>query len=172
MFQQPYSMPPNQHQFWDAYWKNYWQKYYRQFDDLRPSSQPPYRPDFRREQPRFEPDFQPEYERHEEHEEHEEQEKKERREPRAKNRFEPNGRREQRPENGRTDGPGDRGGRIVSAAKESVGQQLFKFIPGTPGNLGCAASVSAALNKAGFNYAKHAGVFGLTQQLQQNGWSK
>lgn len=70
-----------------------------------------------------------------------------------------------RPQSDRTNG-------ITQAARDSVGQQLFKFIPGTPGRLGCAASVSAALNKAGFNYARHAGVAGLARILENNGWTK
>ena len=160
MMQQPW-MPPNQHHFWDAYWKNYWQKYYREADEFRPSLQPRHRPD-----------VEPYYEQTEEHEESEEHPELEKPKPKSKPRPEPNGRPEERPQRPEEDRPGNRGGRIVSAARESVGQQLFKFIPGTPGNLGCAASVSAALNKAGFNYARHAGVYGLSQQLEKNGWSK
>lgn len=84
----------------------------------------------------------------------------------------------------RRDVPVDRGqhGRdrdrshIVGLASESVGQRLWaktKFARVVQnGNLGCAASVSECLQRAGFAYANDAGVGGLVDRLTRNGWTK
>lgn len=62
---------------------------------------------------------------------------------------------------------------IVNAALTSVGKQMFRpMLSYAMGRLGCAASVSGVLKLAGHSYANHAGVYGLTQQLTRNGWTK
>lgn len=154
---QPQMVPSNQYKYWDGYWKNYWQDYYRRADAFHgPRFEPRHRfdPDnrsFEREMPtNFErPDIQDRPNRRHRPDRNIDQ-------PRS---FESG------PESGRITN-------ILNSARDSVGQQLFKFIPGVPGRLGCAASVSAALTKAGFSYAKHAGVGGLSEILQRNGWTK
>ncbi|MBZ0189803.1 MAG: hypothetical protein K8F91_26395 [Candidatus Obscuribacterales bacterium] len=61
---------------------------------------------------------------------------------------------------------------LADLAVNSVGKQLWRFIRGVPARLGCASSVSAVLNAAGFKYARSAGVGGLESQLLNNGWQK
>lgn len=61
---------------------------------------------------------------------------------------------------------------LAEIARNSVGRQLWRFIRGTPANLGCAASVSAVLSAGGYNYARSAGVGALESQLLNNGWQK
>jgi len=161
---QPNMVQNQLHQGYDSYWKNYWQEYYRRADRFAPPQ---------RWQDESWTEHPYENEEHEYEEEH--SPLPQRRRPNHRHNDRPNDRprpgfeepqeRPNRPQSDRTNS-------ITQAARDSVGQQLFKFIPGTPGRLGCAASVSAALNKAGFNYAKHAGVAGLSQILQRNGWTK
>lgn len=68
------------------------------------------------------------------------------------------------------------GAAIVAAARDGIGQQLWAKTPWARycegGNLGCAASVSLVLQRAGFNYAQSAGVHELAGQLQRNGWER
>lgn len=140
---QPYNHGQDQARNWDEYWRNYWSSYFRQLEQ-----DPRYA---RRREP--EPD----------------------REGPSRQRLPRNDQPAERPRNEPGERNNDQIGRIqdiVRHARESVGQALFRFIPGTPGNLGCAASVSAALNRAGFTYARHAGVGGLSQILQRNGWTR
>lgn len=65
---------------------------------------------------------------------------------------------------------------ILHSASEGVGQKLWartKFAGVVQGgNLGCAASVSECLQRAGFNYANDAGVAGLVDQLKRKGWTQ
>ena len=73
--------------------------------------------------------------------------------------------------------PSDSKGRgiesIVRAAVNSVGKSMFlPMLPMSMGRLGCAASVSGVLKKAGFDYANSTLVYGLHKQLTQNGWQK
>ncbi|HEY9676644.1 MAG TPA: hypothetical protein V6C76_01485 [Drouetiella sp.] len=64
----------------------------------------------------------------------------------------------------------DAQGKIVAAAGHSVGQAMWqKYLNG--GDLGCAASVSAVLNEAGFSYANSVGVSALQDQLVAHGWT-
>lgn len=176
-FQQPYSNPISQFNYWDAYWKNYWKSYYQQYEGPQPSFRMP-----NGYESRYEREPWSEYQEQEESDEYQTEDVPEAR-PKPRPRFEQRSRRdrrqeqetgeEHRSERERPRMPGgDRDGNIASIAKGLVGQALFNFIPGTPGRLGCAASVSASLNKAGFGYARHAGVHGLTQQLQRNGWTR
>lgn len=70
----------------------------------------------------------------------------------------------------------DANGKLLALSNGLVGQQLWaqgKFrnvVQG--GNLGCAASVTEVLQKAGFSYASSAGVGNLTDQLKQRGWTQ
>jgi hypothetical protein len=65
---------------------------------------------------------------------------------------------------------------IVSAAADGVGDRLWaqtrwaRYCEG--GNLGCAASVSLVLQRAGYHYADSAGVDNLIGKLKQNGWEQ
>ncbi|MBS1957167.1 MAG: glycoside hydrolase family 75 protein [Cyanobacteria bacterium SZAS-4] len=65
---------------------------------------------------------------------------------------------------------------ILHSASEGVGQKLWartKFAGVVQGgNLGCAASVSECLQRAGFSYANDAGVGGLVDQLKKKGWTQ
>ncbi len=65
---------------------------------------------------------------------------------------------------------------ILHSAAEGVGQKLWartKFAGVVQGgNLGCAASVSECLQRAGFHYANDAGVGGLVDQLKKKGWTQ
>lgn len=65
---------------------------------------------------------------------------------------------------------------ILHSATEGVGQKLWartKFAGVVQGgNLGCAASVSECLQRAGFGYANDAGVGGLVDQLKRKGWTQ
>ncbi|MCA9803624.1 MAG: hypothetical protein KC777_16745 [Cyanobacteria bacterium HKST-UBA02] len=61
---------------------------------------------------------------------------------------------------------------IANVAMANVGRQLWTFIRGVGANLGCAASVSAVLDRAGYHYARNAAVGGLEGQLLSNGWQK
>lgn len=61
---------------------------------------------------------------------------------------------------------------IANIAMANVGRQLWTFIRGVGANLGCAASVSAVLDRAGYRYARSAAVGGLEGQLLSNGWQK
>jgi hypothetical protein len=64
----------------------------------------------------------------------------------------------------------DSQGKIVAAASQSVGNAMWqKYMNG--GRLGCAASVSAVLNEAGFSYASSVGVSALQDQLVAHGWT-
>ncbi len=165
---QPHMMHSNQYKYWDGYWQNYWQDYYRRADSFQ-GPRFEHRPRLDSDNRNFDRDMPERFERPDRRERLDRPERPNRpQRPERDWRPEENNQPERpnrAPESGRL-------GNILNAAKESVGQQLFKFIPGTPGRLGCAASVSAALNKAGFNYAKHAGVGGLSQILQRNGWTK
>lgn len=63
----------------------------------------------------------------------------------------------------------DAQGKIMASASRSVGQAMWqKYMNG--GRLGCAASVSAVLNNAGFSYANSIGVSALHDQLVAHGW--
>lgn len=178
---QPHNMQSNQYRYWDGYWKNYWQDYYRRADSF---NNPRFdaRPNFDGDNRTFEREMPGNFD-------HPDLQERPSRRNRPYRRFDRPDRldrpdrpdradRQRRP--GETNPPrsfeqnteSGRVANILSSARDSVGQQLFKFIPGTPGRLGCAASVSAALSKAGFSYAKHAGVGGLSEILQRNGWTK
>lgn len=64
----------------------------------------------------------------------------------------------------------DAQGKIIAAADHSVGRAMWqKYLAG--GRLGCAASVSAVLNEAGFSYASAVGVSALQDQLLAHGWT-
>ncbi len=64
----------------------------------------------------------------------------------------------------------DAQGKIIAAASRDVGQAMWqKYLNG--GRLGCAASVSAVLNEAGFSYATAVGVSALQDQLMAHGWT-
>lgn len=67
-------------------------------------------------------------------------------------------------------------GRILAAASGDVGNQVWArsdFSRRTrDGRLGCAASVSEVLQKAGFSYANSPGVGVLTDQLKEHGWKQ
>jgi hypothetical protein len=64
----------------------------------------------------------------------------------------------------------DAQGKIMAAADRSVGQAMWqKYLNG--GRLGCAASVSAVLNEAGFSYANAVSVSALQDQLVAHGWT-
>ncbi len=64
----------------------------------------------------------------------------------------------------------DAQGKIIAAADHSVGRAMWqKYLGG--GRLGCAASVSAVLNEAGFSYATSVGVSALQDQLVAHGWT-
>lgn len=168
LIMQPHMVPSNQYKYWDGYWKNYWQNYYRRADSFH-GPRFDHRPQFEGDNRYFERDTPDRFERPHRYERFDypdTQDRPHRRErPNRQDPPEQPERPNRAPESGRFND-------ILRAAKDSVGQQLFKFIPGTPGRLGCAASVSAALSKAGFNYAKHAGVGGLSEILQRNGWTK
>lgn len=66
--------------------------------------------------------------------------------------------------------------RILNVAKTSVNRRLWaksdfaNMVKG--GRLGCAASVSEVLKDSGYRYANSAGVGGLVDILQKNGWTK
>jgi hypothetical protein len=63
----------------------------------------------------------------------------------------------------------DAQGKIVAAASHDIGRAMWKkYLNG--GNLGCAASVSAVLNEAGFSYAHSTSVSDLHNQLIAHGW--
>lgn len=63
----------------------------------------------------------------------------------------------------------DAQGKIIAAAGHNVGKAMWqKYLNG--GRLGCAASVSAVLNEAGFSYATSIGVSALQDQLVAHGW--
>lgn len=61
---------------------------------------------------------------------------------------------------------------IANIAMANVGRRLWTFIRGVGANLGCASSVSAVLDRGGYNYARSASVGGLEGQLLSNGWQK
>lgn len=65
---------------------------------------------------------------------------------------------------------------IVQNAFDAVGERLWSLTQFKHavrnGRLGCAASVSKCLQRTGFDYADHAGVGGLVDQLMQHGWTK
>lgn len=64
----------------------------------------------------------------------------------------------------------DAQGKIIAAAANSIGRAMWqKYLGG--GRLGCAASVSAVLNDAGFSYANAVGVSALQDQLVAHGWT-
>jgi hypothetical protein len=64
----------------------------------------------------------------------------------------------------------DAQGKIIAAARQDVGRPMWqKYLNG--GRLGCAASVSAVLNDAGFSYASAVGVSDLQDQLVAHGWT-
>jgi hypothetical protein len=65
----------------------------------------------------------------------------------------------------------DAQGKIVANAANMVGQSLWTRYMSN-GNLGCAASVSTVLQRAGFSYANSASVQGLEQQLLAHGWHR
>lgn len=159
-FPMPQAHTGDQSRYWDDYWRSYWSNYFRQL----------------REDPRYvparEPERQPEPEPQPER--NDADQPRRRRQPHVPGNDRPENQPRPQPNDRRQnpEGPTGRMQDIVRHARESVGQALFRFIPGTPGRLGCAASVSAALNKAGFNYARHAGVGGLTQILMRNGWTR
>ncbi|MDX2106080.1 MAG: hypothetical protein SFY67_06720 [Candidatus Melainabacteria bacterium] len=164
MFMQPNMVRNNCHQLYDSYWKNYWQEHYKRADWLTPTQrwkdESWTNESYENEDFEYEEDHSPLPQRH-----RPDPWTKERPGERPRPLFDESQERPSRPQFDRTNG-------ITQAARDFVGQQLFKFIPGTPGRLGCAASVSAALNKAGFNYARHAGVAGLARILENNGWTK
>lgn len=168
LIMQPHMVHSNQYKYWDGYWKNYWQDYYRRADSFHGPRFDHRRP-FEGENRYFDHEMPAPFERPHRYERFDQPDIQDRPRRRERpNRSDPTDQPERpnrAPESGRLEN-------ILRAAKDSVGQQLFKFIPGTPGRLGCAASVSAALNKAGFDYARHAGVGGLSQILQRNGWTK
>ncbi len=63
----------------------------------------------------------------------------------------------------------DAQGKIVAAASHDIGRAMWqKYL--NDGNLGCAASVSAVLNEAGFTYAHSTSVSDLHDQLIAHGW--
>ncbi len=63
----------------------------------------------------------------------------------------------------------DAQGKIVAAASHDIGRAMWqKYL--NDGNLGCAASVSAVLNEAGFTYAHSTSVSDLHDQLIGHGW--
>jgi len=160
---QPNMLQSNLYKHYDGYWKNYWQEYYRRSDCFAPSER------WQDEERQGEPFEQDDFKEQEYHPTPQRHRPRNRPAERQRSDFENEGEEHnERPKRSQS----DRTNTIIQAAKDSVGQQLFRFIPGTPGRLGCAASVSSALNKAGFEYARHAGVHGLTQQLQRNGWTK
>lgn len=70
----------------------------------------------------------------------------------------------------------DANGKLLALSNGMVGQQLWaqgkyrNVVQG--GNLGCAASVTEVLQKAGFSYASSAGVGNLTDQLKARGWKQ
>ncbi len=167
--QQPYLRPSNpcpdtgdQSRFWDGYWRSYWSNYFKLLGE-----DPRYAP-------AREPERQPESLPLPDSQRNDADLPRRRRQPHVPANDRPEIQPRPQPTDRRQNPEGPPGGRqdIVRHARESVGQALFRFIPGTPGRLGCAASVSAALNKAGFNYARHAGVGGLTQILMRNGWTR
>jgi len=65
---------------------------------------------------------------------------------------------------------------ILKHAIDGIGEALWAMTPFRNavrgGRLGCAASVSKVLQRAGYDYAHHAGVGGLESQLMRNGWTK
>lgn len=65
---------------------------------------------------------------------------------------------------------------IVAAAAQGVGDALWAKTPWARycenGNLGCAASISLVLQRAGYNYAQSAGVDNLVGQLKEHGWQQ
>lgn len=64
----------------------------------------------------------------------------------------------------------DAQGKIMAAADRNVGHAMWqKYLNG--GRLGCAASVSAVLNEAGFSYANSISVSALQDQLVAHGWT-
>lgn len=65
----------------------------------------------------------------------------------------------------------DAQGKIVANAANLLGQSLWTRYMSN-GNLGCAASVSTVLQRAGFSYANSASVQGLEQQLLSHGWHR
>lgn len=89
--------------------------------------------------------------------------------------FNPREERE-RPENSFAQRRNGRAHDILHSAAEGVGQKLWartKFAGVVQGgNLGCAASVSECLQRAGFRYANDAGVGGLVDQLKRKGWTQ
>jgi len=65
----------------------------------------------------------------------------------------------------------DAQGKIIMSANQSIGHAMWsKYM--SDGNLGCAASVAAVLNHAGFSYANSLSVQGLEQQLLAHGWKR
>lgn len=68
------------------------------------------------------------------------------------------------------------GDKVVASANKEVGQSMWSQSPYAActenGKLGCAASVSEVLKRAGYSYANSAGVQELAGQLEAHGWKK